>query len=326
MQGISTSIAAEKPNTAAELTLAATGGISMEHLCLVKASRMKRPNITCLCGIIKSKTTMVTLLTVSLLGFGVPRSLAQPASSVASHFIQVTEDTIKPGGFKEYARLQHEKAKALKAANWKRVSIGLTHTYGPGSKVYHYGFYKSFEEIENDKELITKNAALTKALEQVADQEDNVLVSRDVYLVVYNPDISYQGDYDWAEMRHMSLIDIQLKAGVQEIYRKNRAMTLKANQAAQLKKNLAIYTNFCGMQSWQYLIIRPERSLKDFDELAAMKSSVYSGPYGDEIHTRLIEYFRESVASEREDYLSFDPALSYTTPEWAGASADFWKP
>lgn len=80
------------------------------------------------------------------------------------------------------------------------------------------------------------------------------------------------------------------------------------------------------MQSWQYLIMRPERSLKDFDELAAMKSSVYFRPYGEEIHTRLIEYFRDSVASEREDYLTLDPALSYTTPEWSGVSANFWKP
>ena len=272
------------------------------------------------------KHPMVLLLAASFLACGALRTQAQLASSVASHFIQVTEDVIKPGGFKEYERLQHEKAKALKAANWKRVSIGLTHAYGPQSKVYHYSFYKSFEEVENDKELIARNSDLAKALEHVADQEDNVLASRNVYLVVYNPDISYQGDYNWAEMRYMSLIDIQLKAGVQEVYRKNRAMTLMANQTAHLKKNLAIYTNFCGMQSWQYLIIRPERSLTDFDELAAMKSSVYSGPYGDEIHTRLIEYFRESVASEREDYLTFDPALGYTTSEWAGASADFWKP
>ena len=274
---------------------------------------------------LRAKTTMVILL-AAFLGCGAQRTQAQAASSVASHFIQVTEDVLRPGSFKEYARLQHERARVLKAANWKRVSIGLTDAYGPQSKVYHYSFYKSFEEIENEKELITKNVDLAKALAQVSDQEDNVLASRNVYLIVFNPDISYQGDFNWAEMRCMSLIDIQLKGGEQETYRKNRAMTLKANQIAELRKNLAIYTNFCGMQSWQYLIMRPERSLKDFDELAAMKSSVYSGPYGDEIHTRLIEYFRESVASEREDYLRFDPALSYTTPEWAGASSDFWKP
>jgi hypothetical protein len=274
----------------------------------------------------KNEPVATLLLTMSLFGGTALRTQAQPAGSVASHFIQVTEDVIKPGGFREYARLQSEKAKALKTAKWKRVSIGLTDEYGPQAKVYHYSFYKSFEEIENEKRLVMNNADLAKALEEIADQEDSILASRNVYLIVFNPDISYQGDFNWAEMRYMSLIDIQLKAGEQETYRKNRAMTLKANQIAELKKNLAIYTNFCGMQSWQYLIMRPERSLKDFDELAAMKSSVYSGPYGDEIHTRLIEYFRDSVASEREDYLEFDPGLSYTTPEWAGPNADFWMP
>ena len=188
----------------------------------------------------KNKLASTLLLATFFFGFESMRSLAQETTSTptASTFIFITHDVIKQGGFAEYERLQQEKAKALKAANWQRVSIGLTHVTGPiKTNVFHYSFYKSFEDYGNDRKELGSKPELKKALKTIEDEENAILVSRDIIAAVYHPDISYQGDFNWADMRYLSVIVNVLKPGHSFEYLEKSAIVKNAHTAGKIVEN-----------------------------------------------------------------------------------------
>jgi hypothetical protein len=259
------------------------------------------------------------------LGTGLLPLHAQEASDKAFKFMMLTEDVLKPDAFPEYERLQLEKVKALKAANWPRVSIVLTHTTGPTAIIYHVSFYNSWADIEKDRLEMARLNDLKKSLKDISNEESHTLVSRRVIATVYHPDISYHGDFNWAAFRYMSLIRLVLKPGHGGEYRKNRDIVLKAHTDANLPENLAIYTFFSGGRSGTYLIMRPVTSLKAFDDMEAMHGEAYGKVLGDKNRQDLQGYFASSVETEEEFYLAFDHVISYTTPAWAAGQTEFWN-
>jgi hypothetical protein len=50
------------------------------------------------------------------------------------------------------------------------------------------------------------------------------------------------------------------------------------------------------------------------------------GHLGPENQLKVHALFAESVELEEDHYFALDPAISYTTPEWAAGNLDFWKP
>jgi|SRR5215472_23110 len=274
----------------------------------------------------KTKTLTVVCLAYLFL-FGTMFCLGQEGSpNQPAKFIHITQDIVKEGSFPEYESLQIERAKALYAANWPQVLIALKTITGPDLEVLRISFFNSFEERANEKKEIGKNSALSAKLKEIAQKESLLLQSRREIDAHYQPKISYQGNFNWADMRFMSIISIHLKPGHGSEYLQNRAIVLKAHSEAKLPENLAIYTVYSGALSSTYLIMRPVTSLKGFDEMEAMHGDAYGAVLGDENREKVHELFAASVETEEEDYFGFDHVLSYTTTAWAGSNSDYWKP
>lgn len=276
----------------------------------------------------KNKTIVIACATMFVLGFGTKFCLGQEATPKPEtpKFIHIIQDVVKEGSFAEYESLQVERAKALYAANWPSVSIALKTITGPDLEVLRISFFNSFEERANDKTEMGKNPALGAKLKEIAQKESLLLQSRREIDAHYQPKISYQGDFNWADMRFMSIINIHLKPGHGSEYLQNRDIVLKAHHDAKLPENLAIYTVFSGALSSTYLIMRPVTSLKGFDETEAMHGDAYGVILGDENRKKVHDLFAASVETEEEDYFGFDHVLSYTTAAWAGSNSDYWKP
>jgi hypothetical protein len=274
----------------------------------------------------KTKTLTVVCLAY-LFRFGTTFCLAQEGTpNQPAKFIHITQDIVKEGSFPEYESLQVERAKALYAANWPQVLIALKTITGPDLEVLRISFFNSFEERANEKKEMGKQSALSAKLKEIAQKESLLLQSRREIDAHYQPKISYQGNFNWADMRFMSIISIHLKPGHGSEYLQNRAIVLKAHSEAKLPENLAIYTVYSGALSSTYLIMRPVTSLKGFDEMEAMHGDAYGAVLGDENREKVHELFAASVETEEEDYFGFDHVLSYTTAAWAGTNSDYWKP
>ena len=276
----------------------------------------------------KNKTLISACLMMYLLAFGATFCVGQEGAPKTEppRFIHIIQDFVKEGSFAEYETLQVERAKALYAANWSKVSVALKTISGPDLEILHISFFNSFEERANDRKELVKNPALGAKLKEIAQKESLLLQSRREIDAHYQPKISYQGNFNWADMRFMSIINIHLKPGHGSEYLANRDIVLKAHSDAKLTENLAIYTVYSGALSSTYLIMRPVTSMKGFDEMEEMHGDAYGAILGDENRKKVHDLFAASVETEEEDYFGFDHVLSYTTPAWAGSNAEYWKP
>lgn len=263
-------------------------------------------------------TTLCTLLVTSL---AIAR--AQLTDVKQKRFARVIQEVVKEGSWPEYQKIQEERADVLTAANWPRVSIALVPLFG-ANQVLHYSFFDSFADLTNEQSELDKQPALKAKLRALDQQESLLLVSKRIFFTTYHPDISYQGDFSWPELRYTSIIFIHLHPGHGDEYLANRKIVLAAHRGAHLTENLALFTTFAGGPSSSYWIIRPVKSLPEFDEMEAMHGDAYGKVLGDANRKSVHELFAASVETEEEDYFRAAPELSYTTKEWAGSNADFW--
>jgi len=255
-----------------------------------------------------------------------PRLLAeQEGAPKQPEYIHIIQDTVKEGRFPEYESLQVERAKALAAANWARISIGLKPMTGPAFEVLRISFFNSFEELANITKELGENPALGAKLKEIDQKESLLLQSRLEIDARYRPKISYHGDFNWADMRFMSIIKIHLIPGHGSEYSQNRDIVIKAHNDAKLPENLAIYTINSGTLSSSYRILRPVTSLKGFDEMDATHGDKYEAVLGKENQEKLHELFAASVQTEEEEYFAFESRLSFTTPAWAGSNSAYWN-
>ena len=238
-------------------------------------------------------------------------------------YARVLKEVLKPGSWNEYEQIQVARAKVLKDADWPRVSVALVPIAGP-DMVLHYSFFDSFADMAKDAAELDKRPELKAKLEALDLQENAILQSRQVYIIFYHPDISYQGDFSWPDVRFSSIIFIHLHPGHGDEYLKNRKIVLAAHSAAHLGENLALFTTFAGGPSSSFWITRPVKSLPEFDEMSAMHGDAYGKILGDDNRKLVHEYFAMSVETEEEDYFRTVPSLSYVTSAWAGNSADYW--
>jgi hypothetical protein len=78
-----------------------------------------------------------------------------------------------------------------------------------------------------------------------------------VIAALYHPDISYQGDFNWANMRYLSVILNVLKPGHNIPYGEKSRIVKKAHTEAQRAENMAVYTEFSGGRLATYFLMRP---------------------------------------------------------------------
>jgi hypothetical protein len=268
---------------------------------------------------------VTSLLTVALLIPSTARSHAQTLLPTApqKRFARVLQEVVKPGSWTDYEKIQTARAEVLKQANWPRVSIALVPIAG-ADQVLHYSFYDTFADMTKDTDELNKRPELRAKLTALDLQEAALLVSRRNFIITYHPDISYQGDFSWQSVRYSSIIFIHLHPGHGDEYLANRKIVLTAHHGANLPENLALFTTFAGGPSSSYWIMRPTKTLPEFDEMDAMHGDAYGKVLGDENRKRVHDLFAASVETEEEDYFRTAPSLSYVTSEWAGADAGYW--
>ena len=238
-------------------------------------------------------------------------------------FARVLQEVVKPGSWSDYEKIQTARAEVLKQAKWPRVSIALVPIAG-ADQILHYSFYDTFADMTKDTDELNRKPELKAKLAALDLQEAALLVSRRNFIITYHPDISYQGDFSWPSVRYSSIIFIHLHPGHGDEYLANRKIVLTAHRGANLPENLALFTTFAGGPSSSYWIMRPTKTLPEFDEMDAMHGDAYGKVLGDENRKRVHDLFAASVETEEEDYFRTDPSLSYVTNEWAGDTASYW--
>ena len=83
---------------------------------------------------------------------------------------------------------------------------------------------------------------LSSVLEMLDREEGDLLLESREVTAVFHPEISYRPEFDWAQMRLLGVITIQLRPGHHAEYLQNRKLVMEAHERASLDEHILIYT------------------------------------------------------------------------------------
>ena len=239
------------------------------------------------------------------------------------NILRITRGLTRPGKRTELARVRARRSQALASASWPRPSVALTSITGP-DEVWRLTGHDAFEAWHEDLETTGRMPVLSSVLEMLDREEGDLLLESREVTAIFHPEISYRPEFDWAQMRLLDVITIQLRPGHHAEYLQNRKLVMEAHARAPLDEHILIYTVSSGSRSGTYLILRPLRSMHDLDAMEEKHGKRYGEILGDANRKRVIELFAASVEREEEEYFAVDRRASHVTAAWAGSDSDYW--
>ena len=129
----------------------------------------------------------------------------------------------------------------IDGGKWPRPSIALTSVTGP-DEAWRLTGYEAFEAWNEDLEATSRMPVFSSVLELLDREEGSLLRECREITAVYHPEISYRPTFDWAKMRFLDVITIQLRPGHHAEYLQNRKLVMDAHERAALDEHILIYT------------------------------------------------------------------------------------
>lgn len=250
-----------------------------------------------------------------------PQAPAGP-SIPQSRFLFITKEWVKPGQLSAVLEADRERAKGLRAANWKRPALGFTSVSGPDQVIF-LSFFDDLGPIQTDRDQIAHNPTLKAVVDKAAREGGKEMNAREDIVTVLHEDLTYRPNWDWSKTRCLDMLRIHLQAGKGAEYIENRKMTLESHDRGGLDTHVFIYSVVSGTPSWTWFVIRPMPAL---DHLDMLRRGGFGEPFTVEEKKRQIELFAESATSEEEEFFCADPSISNVPEGWAGENNSFWNP
>jgi len=254
-----------------------------------------------------------------------PHIEAQDAATVPPpKVLVITREFLKPGRAGE----MHKKAEAafvqaMSSAKFPGHYLAVSSLSGRPRALFLSGF-DSLADWEKDGKVIEKNATLGAALDRAGVADGDLLSDADGGVFLYREDYSLNAPVDIAHMRYFEIGHFQVKQGHEKEWEEGVKMVLKAYQKIP-DMHFACYQVLYGGHDGTYLFFTPLKSADQIDaELLHNKD--FMAAMGEDGMKRLAELSAASIDWSENNLFSFDPSMSYVSPEWIKADPEFWKP
>lgn len=251
------------------------------------------------------------------------------------NILLVVREDIKPGKMPahneeaaNFVQVQ-TKANTMSGADLRDYRLAMTPIAGNENEVVYLWGYNSFEDMEKKRREADRLAtgAMKADFDALVDHELHA-AQYDV-IANFRPDLSHGvGRVDPAQARYMAVTTLRLKPGNEEAYWNavKKHVYPARDKTAMKSASWAVYSVRAGMPGSSYIILRPIKSLAEFD--AANPGSVRAVMSSDE-KEEMDKVTDRSVVFTNINFYEFRPRLSLVSPEWAArdtASTPFWNP
>ena len=279
------------------------------------------------------RRTLFPLLAALLLLAAVAPASAQ--SPPPPNVLLIVREDIRPGKMPSHTEEAMgfvrvlSKANTVSAASLRDYRLAMTPLAGNENEVMYLWGYQSFEDMENKQ----KEAQRLAAGPMKADFD--ALVDRDLHaaqfdiISTFRPELSYGiGRVDVAQARYMAVTTLRIKPGHEEEYWSavKKHVYPARDKTAMKSASWAVFGVRAGLPGSSYVILRPVRSLAEFD--AASPASVRAVMSSDD-RAEMDKVTDRAVMMTNTNYYAFSPRMSLVSPDWAArdtASTPFWNP
>lgn len=184
--------------------------------------------------------------------------------------------------------------------------------------------YDSFDAWEKDNRAVEKNPALSAALERAAVADGELLSDADGSVLVYNEEYSLRSAVDIPHMRYFETTLIRVRPGREGEF----DAAVKLFKAAWEKVPGAAWAAYhvqYGLEGNTYVFFTPLKSAAEIDRILGLDKQ-FMANMGEDGMKKFSELTSQTIETIQVNLFSFNPRMSYVSPEWIKADPDFWKP
>jgi hypothetical protein len=193
---------------------------------------------------------------------------------------------------------------------------------GP-TEAWFLSSYDSYAALEQENDMVAKNASLSKALEMADDQDSQFRTGTRTVIAELQEDLSYRMRPSVQDMRYMHVTTIRVRAGWGSAFEDARKLAKTAHEKANVDEHWALYQVVSGMSAGTYLMLQGSMSLKEED--TDPHTQAYRDALGDEGRAKLQQFQRDGVLGTETALFEISPQMSNVPDEWLKARPDFWK-
>jgi hypothetical protein len=231
----------------------------------------------------------------------------------APRWLRFTREHVKAGGLAGLLKSHAQRSVVLTEGQWPRNTVTLRPLSGPQEIWSFTGYNDIFACGDEDPGLLERAPTLKARLEQI-EQDDAAFITekRDLFLR-YKPDLSYQPDFDWSEVRVLSFTVRKIRKADEEKFKEwCRKVSLRHAQL-NIPEHLLVYSTGYGDTDKVYFQISPFRSVRDMEIVGGSHPAAKDSP-------ELFELMKASVEWEESSIFLVDPSASHVTAEFATPS------
>jgi hypothetical protein len=268
-------------------------------------------------------TLQLCVMAIAIVG----TSVAQERDMSPPKVLVITREFVKPGK----AGPSHEKTEsafvaAEAAAKWPVHYLAMDSMTGPPRSLFMTG-YDSFEAWEKDTLATIKNKTLSAALSKASVVDGELLSSIETSTFVYRDDLSLNANnLDVAKMRYFDISQFKVRSGHGKDWENLAKQYKEQFSKAVPDAHYAVFEEIYGHDGGGlFIIVNPMKSLSEVDK-GFGDSKKFAEAAGDETLKKMDEQFATSTDYIGANLFAFNPAESYSSPDWIKSDPDFWKP
>ncbi len=266
-------------------------------------------------------------LALSLTAVCIFAASAQEMSSSGSipKVLQIQREYVKPGK----SGMAHEKTEsafvqAMSRAKWPTHYIAMTSLSGK-TRALFFTSYPSFEAWEKDGAAVSKNAALSSALDRANMADGELLDSADQGIFILQEDMSLRPKADLSAMRFMEISSYHVRPGHGKEWTEAVKLVKAAYEKGVPDSHWGMFLQKYGGDGDNYLVLMSHKSLAEIDR-GFTDNKQFAAAMGEDGMKKLSELVASCVESSQHQLFAFSPSMSYVQDEWIKSDPDFWKP
>jgi hypothetical protein len=129
-----------------------------------------------------------------------------------SKVMQIIREEIKAARGTPHGRAEEAYVRAIRAAKAPVYYVGLRSVTGP-TEAWFLSSYDSYAALEQENDMVAKNASLSKALEMADDQDAQFRTGTQTVIAELQEDLSYRMRPSVQDMRYMHVTTIRVRQG-----------------------------------------------------------------------------------------------------------------
>lgn len=239
--------------------------------------------------------------------------------------LHIYREEVKPGKSAKYNKMNAEWAATARKHGSAGYYLAANSISGPSESWYFAGF-PSYAEWERQVKADESNAALSAAIDRIADAVGDTMTTSRTLTLRHEPEASYWGNYDIAKARMFRVMRIRIKPGTGREFFELRKAIKAAHEKANMTDYFAVYSTLAGGPMNDVYIFIPAKSGADMDGIDAAHGKAYQEALGEETQQKLTAYQAANTLFSDAMLFTFNPKTSYADPNIVASDPGFWTP